>query len=108
MNMDDRRAPTDQTHDERSRVMQQRQHGTVGPLRALRKPTVADQILFGAKPKKKPRMTWCLAPYRNRAHFSTARRINAVTTARQVRGNARSTDMIRTCSPRKTTATARQ
>lgn len=40
-NMGDRRAPTDHTHDERFRIMQQRHHGTAGALRALRKPTVA-------------------------------------------------------------------
>lgn len=40
-NMGDRRAPTDLTHDERFRVMQERHHGTAGALRALRKPTVA-------------------------------------------------------------------
>jgi enoyl-CoA hydratase/carnithine racemase len=40
-NMGDRRAPTDQTPDEKFRTMQQRHHGTAGALRALRKPTVA-------------------------------------------------------------------
>jgi enoyl-CoA hydratase/carnithine racemase len=40
-NMGDRRAPTDQTHDEKFRAMQQRHRGTVGALRALRKPVVA-------------------------------------------------------------------
>ena len=40
-NMGDRRAPTEQTHDERFRIMQQRHHGTAGALRALRKPSVA-------------------------------------------------------------------
>ena len=40
-NMGDRRAPTDQTYDERFRTMLQRHHGTAGALRALRKPTVA-------------------------------------------------------------------
>lgn len=40
-NMGDRRAATDQTHDEKFRVMQQRHHGSAGALYALRKPTVA-------------------------------------------------------------------
>jgi enoyl-CoA hydratase/carnithine racemase len=40
-NMGDRRAPTDLTHDERFRVMQERHHGSAGAIRALRKPTVA-------------------------------------------------------------------
>ena len=40
-NMGDRRAPTDQTHEEKFRVMQRRHHGTAGALYALRKPTVA-------------------------------------------------------------------
>ncbi|MGE0768912.1 MAG: enoyl-CoA hydratase-related protein [Hyphomicrobiaceae bacterium] len=40
-NMGDRRAATEQTHDEKFRTMQQRHHGTAGALRALRKPTVA-------------------------------------------------------------------
>lgn len=40
-NMGDRRAPTDQSHEERFRVMQQRHQGTCGALYALRKPTVA-------------------------------------------------------------------
>lgn len=40
-NMGDRRAPTDQTHDEKFRAMVQRHHGTAGAIRALRKPTIA-------------------------------------------------------------------
>ena len=40
-NMGDRRAPTDQTHDEKFRVMRQRHQGLGGALYALRKPTVA-------------------------------------------------------------------
>lgn len=40
-NMGDRRAATDQTHDERFRVMQQRHHGICGALYASRKPTIA-------------------------------------------------------------------
>ncbi len=40
-NMGDRRAPTEQTLDERFRVMQRRHQGTGGALYALRKPTVA-------------------------------------------------------------------
>lgn len=40
-NMGERRASTDQSQDERFRVMQQRHHGTAGALRAMRKPTVA-------------------------------------------------------------------
>lgn len=40
-NMGDRRAPTDQTQEERFRVMQQRHQGTAGALRASRKPSVA-------------------------------------------------------------------
>jgi enoyl-CoA hydratase/carnithine racemase len=40
-NMGDRRAPTDQTPDERYQIMQQRHRGTAGTLYALRKPTVA-------------------------------------------------------------------
>lgn len=40
-NMGDRRASSEQTHDERFRVMQERHQGSVGALRALRKPTVA-------------------------------------------------------------------
>ena len=40
-NMGDRRAPTDLTHDQRFRVMQERHHGSAGAIRALRKPTVA-------------------------------------------------------------------
>ena len=40
-NMGDRRAPSDLTHDERFRIMQERHHGTAGALYALRKPTVA-------------------------------------------------------------------
>jgi len=40
-NMGDRRAPTDQTHDEKFRAMQLRHQGTVGALRKLRKPVIA-------------------------------------------------------------------
>jgi enoyl-CoA hydratase/carnithine racemase len=40
-NMGDRRSPTDLTHDQRFRVMQERHHGSAGAIRALRKPTVA-------------------------------------------------------------------
>ena len=40
-NMGDRRAPTDQTLDERFRAMQERHQGICGALYALRKPTVA-------------------------------------------------------------------
>ena len=40
-NMGDRRAPTDQTHDEKFRVMRQRHQGLGGALYALRKPTIA-------------------------------------------------------------------
>ena len=40
-NMGDRRAPTDQTLDERFRVMQERHQGICGALYALRKPTIA-------------------------------------------------------------------
>ena len=40
-NMGDRRAPTDQTPDEKFRVMQQRHQGMGGALYALRKPTIA-------------------------------------------------------------------
>lgn len=40
-NMGDRRAQTDQTHEERFRVMQARHQGSAGVLYALRKPTVA-------------------------------------------------------------------
>ncbi|MEZ5855086.1 MAG: enoyl-CoA hydratase [Hyphomicrobiaceae bacterium] len=40
-NMGDRRAPTDHTHDERFRIMQERHHGSAGALYKLRKPTVA-------------------------------------------------------------------
>ena len=40
-NMGDRRAPTDQTHDEKFRAMRQRHQGLGGALYALRKPTIA-------------------------------------------------------------------
>lgn len=40
-NMGDRRPPTDQTPDEKFRVMQERHQGSAGALYALRKPTVA-------------------------------------------------------------------
>ena len=40
-NMGDRRVATDDTVDERFRIMQQRHQGTCGELRSLRKPTVA-------------------------------------------------------------------
>ena len=40
-NMGDRRAPTDQTPDERFKVMRERHQGTCGAIYALRKPTVA-------------------------------------------------------------------
>ena len=40
-NMGDRRAPSDQTPDEKFRVMQQRHQGMGGALYALRKPTIA-------------------------------------------------------------------
>ncbi|MFV0298943.1 MAG: enoyl-CoA hydratase-related protein [Hyphomicrobiaceae bacterium] len=40
-NMGDRRAPTDHTHDERFRIMQERHQGSAGALYKLRKPTVA-------------------------------------------------------------------
>ncbi|MDX2157192.1 MAG: enoyl-CoA hydratase-related protein [Hyphomicrobiaceae bacterium] len=40
-NMGDRRAPTDHTHDEKFRIMQERHRGSAGALYTLRKPTVA-------------------------------------------------------------------
>lgn len=40
-NMGDRRPPTDQTPDEKFRIMQERHQGSCGTLYALRKPTVA-------------------------------------------------------------------
>jgi enoyl-CoA hydratase/carnithine racemase len=40
-NMGDRRAPSDLTHDERFRGMQERHQGSTGAIYALRKPTVA-------------------------------------------------------------------
>lgn len=40
-NMGDRRAPTDQTQEERFRVMQQRHQGTAGALHRSRKPSIA-------------------------------------------------------------------
>lgn len=40
-NMGDRRAPTDHTHDERFRIMQERHQGTAGAIYKLRKPTIA-------------------------------------------------------------------
>lgn len=40
-NMGDRRAPTDNTPEERFRIMQERHQGSAGALYALRKPTVA-------------------------------------------------------------------
>ena len=40
-NMGDRRAPTDNTHDEKFRIMQERHQGTAGAIYKLRKPTIA-------------------------------------------------------------------